>query len=394
MIAIPVKRAIEMRIAISSASARIVLFCLSVVLTNQVIQSQQTPSSFPPPTDAKVARLYAKALKDSQDRRYAAALDGFRKADQQGRDSCVSCERQAYAAALQLQDYRTTHEEAVLLLKHVTDPATQAEIHSLIGDACLGEGGNKIFEQPFVDADKEFQAALVLEPGNADCLYKDGLALSHLHQYTKAQERFEEYLKTAPPAGVQYARARLFSKQPELARKRIAPGFNVISSGGTPISMEKLAGKVVLIDFWATWCGPCKQALPHMKEIVKQFEGQPLVVISISVDNDETTWKTFVETNGMTWLQYRDGSFDGPISSAFGVKAIPTTFSIDADGFVQDQQVGEGKIEEKLKKLLAQAAASAGQKTASQAEPAGPQSHPSVLLAGSPFAIDSDSAVR
>jgi len=318
---------------------------------------------FAPPKDAKAAKLFTKASKDFQDRKYAAALDGFRKADQQDGGNCVSCEKQAYASAEQIQDYRSAHDQATLLLSHVTDPAQQAEIHYLLGDACLGEGGNKIFEQPFLDADKEFQTALALQPGNVDCVYKDGLALSHLHQYGKAQERFEQYLKLAPAGGVEYTPAKLFSKQPELARKRIAPSFNVVVSNNTPISMESLAGKVVLIDFWATWCGPCKLALPHMKEIVQQFAGQPLVVISISLDTDEATWKDFVAKNGMTWLQYRDGSFDGPISSAFGVKAIPTTFSIDVDGFVQDQQVGQGKIEDKLKQLLAQAAERAAQKT-------------------------------
>jgi len=333
-------------------------FSLMIVLSFLFsLQAGSQPAVAVPPKDGKAAKLFAKALKDAQDHRYVAALEGFRKADQQDGGSCVSCERQAYGAALQSQDFRSAHEEAALLLKHVTDPAEQAELHYLLGDACLGEGGNKIFEQPFVDADKEFQTALTMQPTNADCIYKDGLALSHLHQYNKAQERFEQYLKLAPPSGVQYTRARLFAKQPELARKRIAPTFNVVSSSNTPISMESLAGKVVLIDFWATWCGPCKLALPHMKEIVKQFEGQPLVVISISLDQDETTWKDFVAKNGMTWLQYRDGGFDGPISTAFGVKAIPTTFSIDADGFVQDQQVGEGKIEDKLKQLLAHASA-------------------------------------
>jgi hypothetical protein len=59
----------------------------------------------------------------------------------------------------------------------------------------------------------------------------------------------------------------------------------------------------------------------------------------------------------MTWTQYRDGGFDGPIASQFHVKAIPTTFTIDADGFVQDQQVGDGEIDAKLKKLIAAASA-------------------------------------
>ena len=113
---------------------------------------------------------------------------------------------------------------------------------------------------------------------------------------------------------------------------------------------------MVLVDFWATWCGPCREALPHIRQIARRFQEQPLVVISISLDKDENKWKDFVVKNQMTWLQYRDGSFDGTIAKSFGVNAIPATFTIDADGVLEDQHVGDANIEGKLKKLLAAAA--------------------------------------
>ena len=110
----------------------------------------------------------------------------------------------------------------------------------------------------------------------------------------------------------------------------------------------------VIVDFWATWCGPCREALPHMKDIAKKFQGQPLVILSVSLDDNEDKWKEFVAKNGMSWLQYRDGGFTGPISTLFEVRAIPHTFSIDADGVLQDEQIGDAS-EGKLKKLLARA---------------------------------------
>jgi thiol-disulfide isomerase/thioredoxin len=299
-------------------------------------------------------------MKELQDHKYPLALDDFRKADSEDGGRCMGCEMQALQVAKQLGDFATEHEETALLLQHASTPEDKAEMHYLAGDVCLSEGGYRIFEKPFQDADSEFQAALSLDPEKSDCLYEDGVALAHLHQYDKAQERFQQYMKLASPKELDYARAKLFAAQPELARKRVAPNFRVVASDGKTISMENLAGKVVLIDFWATWCGPCKQALPHLKEIAKEFEGQPLVVISISLDVDEPTWRNFIAQNGMTWTQYRDGGFDGPIASQFNVKAIPTTFTIDADGFVQDQQVGDGEIEAKLKKLISEASAKEG----------------------------------
>ena len=92
-----------------------------------------------------------------------------------------------------------------------------------------------------------------------------------------------------------------------------------------------------------------------MQQIAKKFQGQPLVVLSVSLDSDEQKWKDFITKNGMTWVQYRDGGFTGPVANLFGVKAIPQTFTIDADGVLQDQHMGDASIEGKLKKLVARA---------------------------------------
>jgi thiol-disulfide isomerase/thioredoxin len=130
----------------------------------------------------------------------------------------------------------------------------------------------------------------------------------------------------------------------------------VTTLDGQHLSLDSLAGKVVLIDFWATWCGPCREALPQIQKIAHKFEGQPLVVMSISLDKDEGKWKDFVQKNGMTWMQYRDGGLGGQVAKQFGVTAIPATFTIDADGVLEDQHVGDADIEGKLKKLVARAA--------------------------------------
>jgi|SRR5215467_2122870 len=116
-----------------------------------------------------------------------------------------------------------------------------------------------------------------------------------------------------------------------------------------------MQGKVMLLDFWATWCGPCREALPHMREIARKFQGQPLVVLSVSLDSDEQKWKQFVAKNEMTWMQCRDGGFEGPIAKLFGIHSIPHTFTIDADGVLQDEKIGDAAIEGKLKKLVARA---------------------------------------
>jgi hypothetical protein len=87
----------------------------------------------------------------------------------------------------------------------------------------------------------------------------------------------------------------------------------------------------------------------------KKFDGQPFIALSISLDDDEAKWKDFVGKNGMTWPQYRDGGFTGRIATQFAVTAILATFTIDADGVLEDQHVCDADIEGKLKKLIARA---------------------------------------
>jgi len=135
----------------------------------------------------------------------------------------------------------------------------------------------------------------------------------------------------------------------------MTPAFSVTTMDGKQVSMDDLQGRVVLLDFWATWCEPCREAMPHIRKVAKKFEGQPLVILSVSLDDDEQKWKEFVGKNEMTWPQYRDGGFTGPIAKMFGVNAIPHTFTIDADGVLQDEHIGDASIEGKLKKLLVRA---------------------------------------
>ena len=173
---------------------------------------------------------------------------------------------------------------------------------------------------------------------------------------------FRSFLTADHSSSVLHGRAERYIEHVDLARANLAPAFSLTTLDGRRVSMDDLVGKVVLIDFWATWCGPCREALPHMKRLAEKFAGQPLVVLSVSLDKDEGKWKEFVGKNGMTWMQYRDGGFDGPLSHEFRVNAIPATFSIDADGILEDQHVGDADIEGKLKKMIARALEAANRK--------------------------------
>jgi thiol-disulfide isomerase/thioredoxin len=308
------------------------------------------------PTDPKALKTWNSALDWERHRAYGAAIGDFRKANKQDGGHCSECLRRAYRLALTTGDYRGAEEIAREMLPAALTNVDKADVHYLIGLSLQNQGIGKKKDACFNESCDEFHAALEANQNLSVAHFGLGVSLAHLHQDDLARKEFSAYLEREKPGSVAHERAARYLTNIELARATMAPPFAVTTLDGQHISLDGLAGKVVLIDFWATWCGPCREALPHIRKIAQKFSEQPLVVLSISLDKDEAKWKDFVAKNGMTWLQYRDGSFDGQVAKQFGVHAIPATFTIDADGVLEDQHVGDADIEGKLKKLVVRAA--------------------------------------
>jgi thiol-disulfide isomerase/thioredoxin len=224
-----------------------------------------------------------------------------------------------------------------------------------LGVVLLRKGADNHKDENFAAAESELKTSLELRPNDAATILASGMALAYLKRDDEAKAQFAQFLKLSNPHSIEYQRVSRYVDRPELARARMAPPFRVTTMDGKAVSLDSLAGKVVLIDFWATWCGPCREALPHIQKIAQKFQGEPLVVLSVSLDSDSAKWEEFVGKNEMTWLQYRDGGFTGPLSKLFAVNAIPHTFTIDADGVLQDEHIGDASIEGKLKKQIARA---------------------------------------
>jgi cytochrome c biogenesis protein CcmG/thiol:disulfide interchange protein DsbE len=110
-----------------------------------------------------------------------------------------------------------------------------------------------------------------------------------------------------------------------------APGFADQGSSSS--------GKVTLLDFWATWCGPCRHALPGLKQIQSVYGGDQLEIISVSEDDDEDAWHNFVAQNDMTWTQRLDSGHE--MMRQYGASALPTYVLIGKDGAVVNQYVGD-----------------------------------------------------
>lgn len=306
------------------------------------------------PTDEKAKKTYNEAHEYLRQRKLGAALDAFKKADKQDGGHCRDCRRQLIKLGSELQEWKVAEaaaQEEIAEAKGDDLAVAHYDLGMLVMRQALAKNKKELFSR----AHDEMTRALEVQPKFPQALFVDGRALAHMEQDDAAKAQFQKYVAMRPESDPQRERALRYISQPELARARMAPAFVVTTLDGQHVSMDQLKGKVVLLDFWATWCGPCREALPHMKKIAKTFEGQPLVILSISLDDDEQKWKDFIEKNGMNWMHYRDGGFEGPVAKMFGVDAIPHTFTIDPDGVLQDERIGDASIEGKLKKLVSRA---------------------------------------
>lgn len=329
--------------------ARIALILICVLLP---VLAQDVADG---PINEKAKKTYKNALNALREYGRPVALEGFTKADKQDGGRCVACQKQMIKYGIELSDWKTAELAASEMVAEAQSGRETAIAHYQFGVILMNEGLEKRKDEIFKHGHGEITKALTVNSNFPDAIFIDGRMLAELKEDDEAKARFAQYVKMKPAEDPNAQRALRYIVRPELARARMAPPFAVTTIDGQRISMDDLQGKVVLLDFWATWCGPCREALPHIQKVAKKFQGQPLVILSISLDKDENAWKAFIAKNEMTWPQYRDGYFEGPIAKKFSVNAIPHTFTIDADGVLQEEHIGDASIEGKLNKLLVRA---------------------------------------
>ncbi|MBD3275806.1 MAG: redoxin domain-containing protein [Candidatus Marinimicrobia bacterium] len=129
-----------------------------------------------------------------------------------------------------------------------------------------------------------------------------------------------------------------------LAEGIVAPDFTSLTVDSNEFTLSKLRGKVVLLDFWGTWCGPCRAEIPHLKSAYEQFGGDRFEIVSISVEDELPELKKFISEKTMPWTHIAINR-DDPLTELYQVAKYPTTFLIAPDGtlLIQDSPSLRGK---------------------------------------------------
>jgi len=181
--------------------------------------------------------------------------------------------------------------------------------------------------------------------------------LHNLFNLNESQQK--ELISLATPdfqqlEGIQQIKKRIETKEATAVGKQFTDvkGFNL---DGKEVSLSDYVGKgkIVLVDFWASWCGPCRRAMPEIVEIYQKFKNKGFEIVGISLDAKKDDWKQAVKDLNITWPQISNlKGWEEDCAVAYGVDAIPHVLLIDKDGKIIERNISEEALGFKLQELL------------------------------------------
>lgn len=309
------------------------------------LTAQQPPAQALDPAFKEQFDQGQKALNANK---YKEAIDSFKKANKLQHNACGECYFFVALAYYNGGDFEGTVQNCNKAVEALSTNPARALAHNLKGNAlaALAAADPKKLQL----AENEFRSALQLEPKSTVLHMNLARALLRQAKDAEGKQELEVFLSMGPeerPA----AEARRLLADPRRAREEIAPEFELTTLQGQQMSLGRLAGRVVVMDFWATWCPPCRASVPELKELTKKYPTDKLVLISVSADKDEKEWREFVAKKNMDWAQYRDT--DHRVVDAFAIRAFPTYLVIDGDGVIKERITGLNPQESVVHRLKA-----------------------------------------
>jgi peroxiredoxin len=133
-----------------------------------------------------------------------------------------------------------------------------------------------------------------------------------------------------------------------------APEISLPNADGEVLKLSQLKGKVVLLDFWASWCGPCRQSNQGLSKLYKKYKSRGFEIFGVSLDQDPRAWSQAIKQDRITWLQVIDtkAMTGNKLMSTWNLRYIPSTFLIDKEGKIYTISPGKDRLGKILEELL------------------------------------------
>ncbi|WP_299671864.1 TlpA disulfide reductase family protein [uncultured Polaribacter sp.] len=172
----------------------------------------------------------------------------------------------------------------------------------------------------------------------------------------KTYRRFEgEAKKTAMYQYFKKVYTEIFETLREGA---VSPDFTLTSLNGEEITLSQVKGKYLLIDFWASWCKPCRSSFPHLKELYGKYKNKGFEIIAIGTNDEKAKWENAIEEDNTPWIHLFDEpkikklNEYGEVAKLYGVPFLPTTFLLDKNRIILGRQLRDNDLDNKLKEIF------------------------------------------
>jgi peroxiredoxin len=252
--------------------------------------------------------------------------------------------------------FEITEQQMKAFLEKYPDVPQAADVHLNLGQLYAQSGS-------FDESISHLETYLTRSEGREQAeiaMAKFFLAQGHMgrDEFDEAQKYLEEVQGAGgslPPQLKQMTEMSI-KQIPILKKLRIgnpAIPIEATTTAGDPITLDSYKGKVLLLDFWASWCKPCREEMPTVISVYEEYHDKGFEILGVSLDQSESSFKGYIEEHGISWPQIFDGGgWKSSVGQAYGINSIPATFLLDRAGTIRYRNLRGGKLREAVKELV------------------------------------------